>query len=155
MSGGCEPVASEFAAIWPIQRFPVIVDDGRFVFEATGIIEYLEACLPETARLIPSDLPLAAEVRMWDRLFDNCVSYPRRDPGPRSSFAKVAQREVGDSSALRPAAKPSHGQQRVVVGERHRFPAPKTPALSWIDAVPARRSPVIRLTAGRRAATGG
>ena len=68
---------SEFAALWPIQRFPVIVDDGQFVFEATGIIEYLEARFPETARLIPSDLPLSAEVRMWDRLFDNYVSYPQ------------------------------------------------------------------------------
>ena len=77
MIDGSEPVASEFAALWPIQRFPVIVDDGQFVFEATGIIEYLEARFPETARLIPSDLPLAAEVRMWDRFFDNYVSYPQ------------------------------------------------------------------------------
>jgi glutathione S-transferase len=69
MIDGSEPVASEFAALWPIQRFPVIVDDGQFVFKATGIIEYLEARFPETARLIPSDLPLAAEVRMWDRFF--------------------------------------------------------------------------------------
>src|SRR5262249_48559977 len=53
-------------------RFPVIVDDGQFVFEATGNIEYLEARFPET-----SDLPLAAEVRMWDRFFDNYVSYPQ------------------------------------------------------------------------------
>src|SRR5262249_15609315 len=52
-------------------------DDGQFVFEATGIIEYLEARFPETARLIPSDLPLAAELRMWDRFFDNYVSYPQ------------------------------------------------------------------------------
>src|SRR5438067_13747332 len=29
------------------------------------------------ARLIPSDLPLAAETRMWDRFFDNYVSYPQ------------------------------------------------------------------------------
>jgi glutathione S-transferase len=28
MIDGSEPVASEFAALWPIQRFPVIVDDG-------------------------------------------------------------------------------------------------------------------------------
>src|SRR5215471_15305251 len=36
MIDGSEPVASEFAALWPIQRFPVIVDDGQFVFETTG-----------------------------------------------------------------------------------------------------------------------
>ncbi|MBV9238992.1 MAG: glutathione S-transferase family protein, partial [Xanthobacteraceae bacterium] len=47
------------------------------VFEATGIIEYLEARFPHTARLIPADPLLAAEVRMWDRFFDNYVSYPQ------------------------------------------------------------------------------
>ena len=77
MIDGSEPIASEFAALWPIRRFPVMVDDGQFVFEATGIIEYLEARFPETGRLIPADLPLAAEVRMWDRFFDNYVSYPQ------------------------------------------------------------------------------
>ena len=77
MIDGSEPVASEFAALWPIQRFPVIVDDGQFVFEATGIIEYLEARFPETARLIPADALAAAKVRMWDRFFDNYVSYPQ------------------------------------------------------------------------------
>ena len=35
MIDGSEP-ASEFAALWPIQRFPVIVDDGPFVFEGDG-----------------------------------------------------------------------------------------------------------------------
>ena len=77
MIDGSEPVASEFAALWPIGRFPVIVDDGRFVFEATGIIEYLEARFPKTPRLIPGDPLLAAEVRMWDRFFDNYVSTPQ------------------------------------------------------------------------------
>ncbi len=77
MIDGSEPVASAFAALWPIQRFPVIVDDGQFVFEATGIIEYLEVRFPETVRLIPADPSLAAEVRMWDRFFDNYVSYPQ------------------------------------------------------------------------------
>ena len=32
MLDGSAPVAGEFAALWPIQRFPVIVDDGRFVY---------------------------------------------------------------------------------------------------------------------------
>lgn len=78
MLDGSEPVAGEFARLWPHQRFPVITDDGRFVFEATGIIEYLEARFPETARLIPADPMLAAEVRLWDRFFDNYVNYPQQ-----------------------------------------------------------------------------
>lgn len=44
---GSEPVAGEFAALWPIRRFPAIVDDGRFVFEATGIIESYARALKE------------------------------------------------------------------------------------------------------------
>jgi glutathione S-transferase len=77
MLDGSEPVAGEFAALWPIRRFPVLVDDGQLVFEATGIIEYLDARFPGTARLVPADPLLAAEVRMWDRFFDNYVSYPQ------------------------------------------------------------------------------
>jgi glutathione S-transferase len=77
MIDGSEPVASELAALWPILRFPVLVDDGRFVFEATGIIEYLEARFPSTAPLIPANPLVAAEVRMWDRFFDNYVNTPQ------------------------------------------------------------------------------
>ena len=29
MLDGSDPVASEFAALWPIGRFPVLVDDGK------------------------------------------------------------------------------------------------------------------------------
>jgi glutathione S-transferase len=78
MLDGSEPVAGGFAALWPVGRFPVIVDDGRLVFEATGIIEYLEARYPATPRLIPADALLGAEARMWDRFFDNYVSYPQQ-----------------------------------------------------------------------------
>src|SRR3954451_2546723 len=71
MLDGSEPVASEFAALWPIERFPVVVDEGKFIFEATSIIEYLDARFPETPRLVPADPMMAVEVRMWDRYFDN------------------------------------------------------------------------------------
>ena len=32
---------SELAALWPMKRFPVLVDAGRTVIEASSIIEYL------------------------------------------------------------------------------------------------------------------
>lgn len=75
---GSEPVQSEFAALWPIGRFPILVDGERMVFEATGIIEYLEARFPDAYRLIPDDPVEAAKVRMWDRFFDNYVGYPQQ-----------------------------------------------------------------------------
>jgi len=77
MLDGTEPAASEFAALWPIGKFPFLVDGDRKIFEATGIIEYLEAKFPEAARLIPADPMIAAEARMWDRFFDNYVGYPQ------------------------------------------------------------------------------
>jgi glutathione S-transferase len=77
MLDGGEPVASEYAALWPVGKFPTIVHDGTFIFEATGIIEYLEAAFPDTPRLIPADPLAAQEVRMWDRFFDNYVMYPQ------------------------------------------------------------------------------
>ena len=78
MLDGSDPVASEFAALWPIGRFPVLDDDGTLIFEATSIIEYLDARFPDTRRLVPDDRMAAVEVRMWDRFFDNYVSYPQQ-----------------------------------------------------------------------------
>ncbi len=71
------PISREFAALWPIGRFPILTDGDRLVFEATGIIEYLDARHP-TPRLIPADPLLAAETRMWDRFFDNYVMTPQQ-----------------------------------------------------------------------------
>lgn len=78
MLDGSEPVAGEFAALWPIGRFPVATDGERLIFEATGIIEHLEVLYPDRARLVPEDPAVAAEVRMWDRFFDNYVNYPQQ-----------------------------------------------------------------------------
>lgn len=64
---------AEFAARWPIKRFPLLVDGDRTIFEASSIIEYLDLHYPGRARLIPADKDLAFEVRMMDRVFDNYV----------------------------------------------------------------------------------
>ncbi len=82
MLDGSEPVASEFAALWPIGRFPVLTDaanenDRRLIFDATTIIEYLDV-KSSSKPLIPKDPETAVEVRMWDRFFDNYVMYPQQ-----------------------------------------------------------------------------
>jgi glutathione S-transferase len=64
----------EFTRLWPIGKFPILVDDGRTIVEATSIIEYLEVAYPGRVRLIPVDDREAVEVRMMDRVFDNYVS---------------------------------------------------------------------------------
>ena len=64
----------ELAAVWPLKKFPVLVDDGAVIPEATAIIEHLAVHHPGPVALIPTDPAAAVEVRMMDRVFDNYVS---------------------------------------------------------------------------------
>jgi glutathione S-transferase len=73
-----EKTGAEFAALWPIRRFPVLVDEGRTLFEASIIVEYLDLHHPGPVRFVPEDARLALEVRMMDRFFDNYVSTPQQ-----------------------------------------------------------------------------
>jgi glutathione S-transferase len=65
-----------FRSCWPLERFPVLRDGDRTVFEATAIIEYLGVHHPGPVTLVPLDQDRAVEVRMLDRFFDNYVSTP-------------------------------------------------------------------------------
>ena len=60
----------ELRKIWPLGRFPVLVDKGRVLPESSIIIEYLDRTHPEPVRLIPEDPAAALHVRLLDRLFD-------------------------------------------------------------------------------------
>jgi glutathione S-transferase len=71
-------VLAEFAALWPIKRFPVLVDGSRTVVEATIIIEYLGLYHPGPRPLLPADPRAALEVRSMDRFFDNYISTPQQ-----------------------------------------------------------------------------
>ena len=72
-------VMDELAMLWPMKRFPLLVDGDRTVMEATAIIEYLAALYPGSIQLIPQDPILAVEARMMDRVFDNYVNRPQQD----------------------------------------------------------------------------
>ena len=65
----------ELASLWPLKRFPVLVDQGRTLLESTTIIEYLQVHHAGAVRLIP-DGDAGIEVRMLDRVFDNYVMTP-------------------------------------------------------------------------------
>lgn len=67
---------AELAARWPLERFPLLVDDGRTVLESSVIIEHLDLYHPGPARLLPSVPKAALEIRMLDRFFDNYVMTP-------------------------------------------------------------------------------
>ncbi len=72
--------AEERAALWPLGRFPVLVDGGRVVAESSIIIEHLDLHHPGPVRLLPGDPVAALEVRFMDRFFDNYVMTEMQKP---------------------------------------------------------------------------
>ncbi len=76
-----EPGAmDELAALWPLRRFPVLVDEGRAVMETSIIIEHLDRHHPGAIRLLPDDPEAALEVRLLDRFFDLYVMSAMQKP---------------------------------------------------------------------------
>ena len=72
-----DPTAmSELEALWPLKKFPVLLDAGRAYVESSVIIEYLGVRHPGAVQFIPADTSAALEVRMLDRFFDNYVMTP-------------------------------------------------------------------------------
>jgi glutathione S-transferase len=111
-----QPMA-ELTALWPLKRFPVLVDADRTVVESTIIIEYLGLRHPGPVRLLPADPAAALEVRSMDRFFDNYVSTP-------------LQKIIGDS--LRPEGQ--HDPKGVADAR-----ALLDTAYAWLDAAMATR----------------
>ena len=68
--------AEELGKLWPLKRFPVLVDDGHTILEASIIIEHLGLHHPGTVMLLPEDKKVALDARMMDRVFDNYIMTP-------------------------------------------------------------------------------
>ena len=65
-------VMDELRALWPLGKFPVLVDDGEVVVETSCIIEHLQAKHPGPNVWIP-DGEQGRRVRFLDRFFDNHI----------------------------------------------------------------------------------
>lgn len=95
-----QPAAREFAALWPLKRMPVLVDDGRTVVESSVIVEHLGLFHPGPVCLLPEDPRDALSVRTMDRVFDNYVMTPMqrivldalRAPADRDPFGVAEAR---------------------------------------------------------------
>ena len=101
-----DPAAqAELAALWPLQRFPVLVDAGCTILETSTIIEHLQLHHPGPVPLIPA-ADAGIEVRMLDRVFDNYVMTPmqkvvldhRRAVADRDAFGVAEARVMLDRS---------------------------------------------------------
>ncbi|HTJ94358.1 MAG TPA: glutathione S-transferase family protein [Pararobbsia sp.] len=68
----------ELAAMWPVRRFPVLVDGEHTIPESTSIIEYLGLYHPGPVALVPADPREALLTRNMDRFFDNYISTPQQ-----------------------------------------------------------------------------
>jgi glutathione S-transferase len=60
---------AELKRIWPLGKFPVLIDDGKPIIETTSIIEHLQAHYPGSNTWIP-DGEQGRRVRFLDRVFD-------------------------------------------------------------------------------------
>lgn len=88
---------NELSALWPLRKFPLLVDGDYPLMETSIIIEYLQQKHPGPVEFIPRDPALALEVRLLDRIFDLYVS------GQQQTFVY---------NALRPADRDSVGQEQ-------------------------------------------
>lgn len=66
--------------LWPLAKFPVLRDEERdqTVPETSIIIEYLQLHYPGPIRLLPDDVEVQLQVRLWDRFFDLHVNVPEQ-----------------------------------------------------------------------------
>ncbi|HEX6218580.1 MAG TPA: glutathione S-transferase family protein [Sphingomicrobium sp.] len=65
-------VMDELKSLWPLGKFPVLVDDGEVIAETSCIIEHLQAKHPGANVWIPEGDP-GLRVRFLDRFFDNHI----------------------------------------------------------------------------------
>lgn len=100
--------ASELASLWPLKRFPVLVDEGRTILESSIIIEHLDLHYRGRTKLLPEDARAALHVRMMDRFFDNYVMAPMqkvvtdrlRAEADRDSFGVADARRMLDGAYM-------------------------------------------------------
>lgn len=106
LAGPDSPAMQTLTRLWPIKRFPVLVDGERTVLEASCIVEYLGLNHPGPVRLIPEDPHEALEVRMMDRFFDNYIATPQqkivfdaiRPEAARDAYGVAQAREMLDTA---------------------------------------------------------
>lgn len=91
---------AELKRIWPLGKFPVLIDDGEPVIETTSIIEHLQVHHRGPNEWIPEG-ELGRRVRFLDRVFDfyimdrmgKITADPLRPEGSRDSYGVQKARE--------------------------------------------------------------
>lgn len=92
-------VAAEWIRLWPLRKFPVLVDEGRTVVESSIILEHLQLRHPDALRLLPLDARAALDVRFMDRFFDHHVMTPMQHAVSGALHGGPGRREEGVAHA--------------------------------------------------------
>lgn len=85
--------------LWPLRKFPVLVDGERSVAETSIIIEYLQLAHGGAQRFLPSEPMAALDVRFLDRFFDLHVMTPVQCAVEGALTGDAAQREAAHAYA--------------------------------------------------------
>jgi glutathione S-transferase len=113
-----EPGAGEeLGALWPLGRFPVLVDEGRTVAESSIIIEHLDLHHRGPVRLLPDDREAALEVRFLDRFFDNYVMTAMQKPVSEALRAQGGRKDLAMEEAAQ-ALEAAYGWLETWLGGR-------------------------------------
>jgi len=97
-----DPAAgAELQSLWPLNRFPVLLDGDRTIMEASIIIEHLEWTRPGPVRLLPKEPAAALDVRLMDRFFDNYISTPQQKVTFNALRPEVVRDPYGVDEAYR------------------------------------------------------
>jgi glutathione S-transferase len=70
---GADEVVAQWTGLWPLKRFPLLVDGDHMVAESSIIIEHLDLHHRGSVRMLPDDPAEALDVRFMDRFFDHYV----------------------------------------------------------------------------------
>ncbi|MBT8766887.1 glutathione S-transferase family protein [Metapseudomonas boanensis] len=68
--------SADWLRLWPLGKFPVLLDGERSIAETSIIIEYLQLAHGGPLRLLPTEPMAALDVRFLDRFFDLHVMSP-------------------------------------------------------------------------------
>jgi glutathione S-transferase len=89
---------AELAALWPMVKFPVLVDEarGHVVPETSIIIEYLDQYHPGARPLLPHDRDALRLTRLRDRFYDFYV----HDPMQRIVADRLRSKDTRDAHGV-------------------------------------------------------
>ena len=93
---------AELELLWPMKKFPLLLDDDTVVIESSIIVEYLALHYSGPMQLLPTNNDAALRTRFMDRVFDNYVMTPMQTlvSNRMRAESEVDTKRVADARAM-------------------------------------------------------